>query len=155
MEISDWVASVIAICSVVVAGSAAFIAWLQYRASLESGSIDFEFHHAWGPGTGDDRWIALTCRSTSAYVHDVSAPDGYAKAEFGEQLADRHATADSAPGLMAFGDVKFVRVHDVADKEGFYVDVHASVDSRGTKRTIGSPWIPYDRDPVRNRGPRD
>jgi hypothetical protein len=150
MQASDWVASVIAICAVVVAGSAAFIAWLQYRASVESGTIRFDFHHAWALDTGDERWIAFTCRSTSAYVHAVATPDGYAEAEFGKPLSESSATVDSEPGHITFGGVKFVRVHNVADKDGFYVDLLASVDARGIKRTISSPWIPYNRDPVKN-----
>ena len=137
MSVGEVAQVVTAIASACIAAVALYIAWLQYRTSLEQQEIAFSFHHAYGiPSEGT--WIGITCQVPKAYIHGVHLPDRHAEGDFGTDLEHFCGVGLSRPGLVMEGDVRFVRVNKIDDDGYFYVDVVASVDKRGKRRTISS-----------------
>lgn len=132
-DAATWAQVVIAAVGLVVAIAASAVAWFTYRFTIDSQPIDFSFERSSRPVPEGVIPMHLTCKSSSAFLHQVWSPQW--KGNDGESAPEVRGIEAQQ---MSQGDVRMFNVVLPKGVTSFDLVATASVDKRGRLRNVWS-----------------
>lgn len=148
-DVATWAQVVIAATSLVVAVAATLVAWLTYRFTIDSQSVDFEFVVDERPSPPGVIPMHVLCRSPRAYLHQIWSPtweggdpDSVPTVQMFGMRDEEHA--DCPRSTVSQGDVLMFSVAVPTGVTSFELVASASVDRRGRVRNVWSERIVVD-----------